>query len=239
MKVFCNDFFIMLYAAENDCVPLFRLRFEKLKNMKFTFDRKPVPVESFISNAAIHNAANVIRYLNTYAKNINYTNDSNKCTSLHWAVQQGSKAAVKALLTHPDIDLEAKDVGGVTPLVRAFYSLRIDIIGLLIKAGADLNPETMVDAVLSYSLKGTDALVKYAKDVNVIDPVKGISPLQAAIAIDYEYAVTKLIEVGAKTDLASKKKYSRGGKTYPAKIDAKEYARINGNATIKKLLAKK
>lgn len=238
MKVFCNDFFIMLYAAENDCVPLFRMRFEKLKNLKFTFDRKPVPVESFISNAAIHNSGNVIRYLIPYAKNINYTNDSNKCTSLNWAVQQGSKAAVKALLTHPDIDLEAKDVAGVTPLLRAFYGLHIDIIGLLIKAGAEFGPESIVDAVLSYSLKGTDALVKYAKDVNVIAPVKGITPLQAAIAMDYEYAVSKLLMAGAKTDLASTKGYTSRGKTYPAKSDAKEYARINGNAEIKKLLEK-
>lgn len=238
MKVFCDDHFIMLYAAENDCVPLFRLRFEKLKKLTFTFDKQPIPVESFISEAAIHNAGNVIRYLNTYAKNINYTNDSNKCTSLHWAVQQGSKRAVQALLEHPGIDLEARDIGGVTPLVRAFYSLRVDIIGVLIKAGAELNPETMVNAVLSYSLKGTDALVKYAKDLNVIDPIKGITPLHAAIAIEYEYAVNKLIEAGAKANIPSTKKYSRGGTPFPAKVDAKEYAKILGNKKIKDLVAK-
>jgi ankyrin repeat protein len=236
MKIFCDDYFIMLYAAENDCVPLFRLRFEKLKKSAFTFDQKPIPVESFISTAAIYNAGNIIRYLNTYAKNINYTNDSNKCTSLHWAVQQGSKNAVKALLEHPDIDLEAKDGQGVTPLVRAFYSLQTDIIGLLIKGGAELNAGTMVEAVLSYSLKGTDALVKYAKDLNVIDPDTGITPLQAAIAIDYEYAVEKIIKAGARSNIASTKKYSRRGNSYPAKIDAKEYARILGNQKIQKLL---
>lgn len=238
MEVFCNDYFIMSFGAMYDCVPLFRMKFEKLKNMKFTLDKKAIPVEYFISNAAMHDAANVIRYLNPYAKNINYTNDSNRCTALHWAAQGGEKNAVKALLEHPGINLEARDQGGVTPLVRAFYSSNSGIAKMILEKGAALTAETLVALCLSYSVS-IDTLAPYVKDFNVIDRKKGITPLQAAIAIENDFVVSRLIEFGAKTNILSHKKYTRNGKTYPAKIDAKEYAKILGNKEIKKIVSGK
>ena len=240
MDIFCKEHLIMSSAAEHNCVPLFRLRFEKLQETAFFFDNKPIPVEFFINQATTFDSANIIRYLNPYVKNINYrTDDTNRCTCLHWAAQGGNQKAVEALLEHPDIDLEVSDCGGVTPLARAFYSHHAEIAELLLKAGAKFTEQIIVSVCLFHSSIGMDAIARHIKDVNFIELKKGITPLHAAIVIDNEYAVKELIKLGAKTDIPSRAKYTRDGKTYPAKINAIEYARIRGNEKINKILAER
>src|SRR6186713_1420948 len=138
-EIFCKDERMLGLAASCDCVPIFKLRLEKLKDTAFFQLGKPVPIEYYIHGAASENSANLIRYLIPYSKNINYRTDpNNKCTALYWAVQGGKEEAVRALLEHPDIDLDAANYRSVTPLARALYGNYPQIGEILLQAGAKL-----------------------------------------------------------------------------------------------------
>jgi len=238
-EIFCKDEFMLGHAASSDCVPIFKLRLEKLKDAEFFQLGKPVPVEYYIYRAASENSANLIRYLNPYSKDINYRTDpDNKCTALYWAVQGGQKEAVKALLEHPDIDLDAADAYAVTPLARALYGNYPKIGEILLKAGAKLSEHIIMEIFDRGNPAFLDMVIERVIDYNFIDPKKGITLLHAAVADENEHKVRQLIELGARADIISRKKYVQRHRVFPSKINAFEYATIVGSENIIALLKK-
>jgi|GEM_PF-1852350 len=229
-EIFCQDDGILEFAASCDCVPIFKLCLEKLKHTKFTSFGKPVPIEYYVHTAATSDAANIVRYLKPYVKNINYmVEDSSECTILYWAAQGGKQNAIKALLEYPDIDLDARDDRGITPVERAYHSKHLKIVEILLKAGAKPGSDIFVYPYLGF----IDLAGKQGLDFNYIDAKTGITPLHAAVSGGDIDAVRKLIEFGAKTDILSRK---ARGKTYPAKITAIQYAVILKDKKIQTLL---
>lgn len=63
-------------------------------------------------------------------------------TPLHYAVVCGNHRAVKALIDVPDVDINAADTSGWTPLHVAAHQGSKEAARLLLKAGCDVNRTT-------------------------------------------------------------------------------------------------
>ncbi len=119
MEVFCNDHLIMHYAAEYDCVPLFRLRFEKLNDTELIFDGEAIPVESFHKCGFFFRTPAILFVTLIRTLKISIT----QVIAISVRVYIGRRKAVQiqaveALLEHPDIDLKQDKVE-----LRPFYGL--------------------------------------------------------------------------------------------------------------------
>ncbi|XP_067685531.1 serine/threonine-protein phosphatase 6 regulatory ankyrin repeat subunit A-like [Haliotis asinina] len=63
--------------------------------------------------------------------------DDTDRTILHWACEGGNVKIVKDLLTQCTVDINSNDRKGMTPLLFAAYHGKSDVLGLLIKKGAN------------------------------------------------------------------------------------------------------
>ncbi|XP_015765476.1 PREDICTED: transient receptor potential cation channel subfamily A member 1 homolog [Acropora digitifera] len=79
----------------------------------------------------------MILFLLSQKANVNAC-DNYGSTPLHYAVAKGNTDAVSELLTHPGIDIEAKDKTQMTPLHVASSQGSLSVAKCLIKAGANL-----------------------------------------------------------------------------------------------------
>ena len=68
--------------------------------------------------------------------NIN-VRDRNFCTPLHWAVYVSSQISISYLLANPEIQINARDIWGQTPLHKAVRKGELRVIKQLIVKGAD------------------------------------------------------------------------------------------------------
>lgn len=219
---FARDHGVLLYAAEEDSVPIFRLLLEGLG------EQPEMGLEFFVHIAAIYNAGNVIRYLASRGADINFKDEQQyNHTPLHWAVYQHSTASVTALLEQPGIELDLKDSSGNTPLKLAIGRRRPDIADQLIAAGAQLTTEMLVQAAGMVNDAMIDFVIRHAPDLNVLGS-KGLSPLHMAVSHEHTEGARRLLAAGADPKQSSKRMYRRGGHAFPRGSTAIDMARILG-----------
>ncbi|WP_343948216.1 ankyrin repeat domain-containing protein [Nonomuraea longicatena] len=205
----CRDHFVMLHAAETDCVPLFRLRIEDVG------DRSNL--EFFLQEAGLHGAARVIRYLGEQGADVNAVqNDNQRMTALHWAVYQLHSDAVAALIAHPEIDLERVDARGRTALDLALHRRgHTESAELLAAAGARISPDTVVSVARSQGLPFVEIVLRHGADPNAYGPKTGIAPLHAAVSTHHLFTVQRLLQAGADPLLPTRRIFRARGVKYP------------------------
>ncbi|RZI47379.1 ankyrin repeat domain-containing protein [Rickettsiales endosymbiont of Peranema trichophorum] len=91
----------------------------------------------FLSDVQANNVQGVIRYLDN-GGDINFRSILGE-TALHCASETGHVTIYRLLLAHPDIDVNVLELFGSSPLHKAIYYQRLDIVELLIKHRADVN----------------------------------------------------------------------------------------------------
>lgn len=206
----CRQHFVMLYAAETDCVPLFRLRIEAVG------DRSNL--EFFLLVAGRMGAARVIRYLGEQGVDVNAAeNDgTHRHTALHWAVYQNHPDAVAALIAQPKIDLECVDGHGTTALDLSLYQARcIRSAELLTAAGAHIHADTVVQVARGRDLPALELVLRHGADPNALSPKTGIAPLHAAAMGLAEDVLRRLLQAGADPSLPTRRKFKAAGVIYP------------------------
>ncbi|MCA9572528.1 MAG: ankyrin repeat domain-containing protein, partial [Myxococcales bacterium] len=102
-----GEHFAMLYAAEADCVPLFRLAMEGHGISRWAaFDRGP---DFFLLYACIQGSAGVTRYLLSRGADPRVLHENGPreaFTPLMWAIQGRNQGCVEALLHDPRTDAD-------------------------------------------------------------------------------------------------------------------------------------
>jgi ankyrin repeat protein len=133
---------------------------------------------------------------------------SDGTTTLHLACQDGSKTLVEKLLQlHPDLD--AWDRAEFTPLLNAAEAGRVDLLKLLVAAGAYPNAtqknghNALMLAAASDSLEAVQFLLEQKLGVNALSGF-GESALMAAARQGRVENVALLLRAGAKVNVARK-----------------------------------
>ncbi|MCF2534030.1 ankyrin repeat domain-containing protein [Yinghuangia sp. KLBMP8922] len=221
----CGEHFVMLYAAETDCVPLFRLRIEGVG------DRGKL--EFYLVTAARMGAAGVVRYLGAQGADVNAAeNDGrHRHTALHWAVYQNHPDTVAALIAQPGIDLDRLDGHGTTALDLALYRpQRIESAKLLTSAGAHIRPDTVVQVARDHDLAALDLVLRHGADPNAFSPKTGIAPLHAAAMAFGEDVVRRLLQAGADPLLPTRRKFKASRVEYPRGATPVDYLDLAASA---------
>ncbi|XP_067685768.1 ankyrin-3-like [Haliotis asinina] len=86
--------------------------------------------------AAGYGSKVVFQLLIDRAADTSAKDDTDK-TILHWACEGGNVEIVKDLLTQYTVDINSNDRKGMTPMLLAAYRGKSDVLGLLIKKGAN------------------------------------------------------------------------------------------------------
>lgn len=218
----CGEHAVMLFAAETDCVPLFRLRVEGMG------DRGNL--EFFLLVAGRLGASEVIRYLGAQGVDVNAAEADglHHHTALHWAVYQTHPAAVAALIAQPGIDLDRTDGHGTTALDLALgRPHRMECARLLTEAGATVRPDTVVDVVRRGDLAALELTLHHGADVNALGPKTGIGPLHAAAMQLDERMIKRLLTAGADPGLTTRRQFKAAGVTYPRGMKALDYVDLS------------
>ena len=124
--------------------------------------------------------------INDVIEVVKQTSDSYGNTALHQACYNGHSETVNTLLKNPNIEIDAVNDAGETPLYIAIKENNLYIAEILIKAGADVNRKTFSGENLIYIAARqrkyhlVDILVKNGVDVNVRNK-NGETPLLCAI----------------------------------------------------------
>ena len=136
--------------------------------------------------------------------------DENEKTSLYWAAANENVAeSVKIcnLLLEKGIDINLQSNDGRTALFSAAIGANVDVIELLINAGADTNLATEGNLTPLYLVAQINSQSKIAKslinagaNINVVEDVDGCLPIYPAIELDNLDLVKLLVESG--TDLS-------------------------------------
>lgn len=223
---FCGCWSVLCDAAQNDCLPIIRLKVESLKsphNLETESENKSGKNTFHVSDLigrAVYGGPSVVRYLKPYIKNINKTDAASNFTPLHWAAQAGETEVVRALLEYPDIDLEVlgfnnSNVKEISPLARAIYSGKNGVAYLLLENGAKLNEDMIYYACKSSSSFMLEKVFSYWSDFNFTFKKHGATPLQVAIEANREYATWKILTASPDVSIESRKKYKKvkGGHT--------------------------
>eukprot|EP01147_Barroeca_monosierra_P002707 gene2707-8117_t len=127
-------------------------------------------------------------------------------TLLHWACISGNMDAVQILLTCPEVEVDARDTSLRTPLHFVVFVDHVDIILLLIQAGADVNAQdSMGIAPLHWAasrelFQMTQILLGYGAVTNVSEyHEERLTPLDYALVTGNEDIVKLLRSYGAVT----------------------------------------
>jgi len=219
--VVCREHFVMLYAAETDCVPLFRLRIEGVG------DR--TNLEFFLLVAGRMGAAGIIRYLGAQGVDVNVAEDDglHRHTALHWAVYQNETDAVAALIEQPAIDLERLDGHGTTALDLALgLDSRTGPAELLADAGARIRPDAVVQVARRLDLPSLEIVLHHAADPNAIGPKTGIAPLHGAVANMRVDTARRLLQAGADPLLPTQRMFKASGVKYPRGATPLDYLEL-------------
>ncbi|GAB4431366.1 MAG: hypothetical protein OHK0011_14220 [Turneriella sp.] len=148
------------------------------------------------------NPASVYTFLSEKGINRNLQNQKGE-TPLMAAVAQGKKAAVEALIKL-QVDLNAPDSEGYSPLSRSIQKRRYDISYALLSAGANTNAEPYSPLVLAFdagNLKLFEALAKAGANLNVVHDKSGQAILLEAIKKERVAYARLLMEAGADTSI--------------------------------------
>jgi hypothetical protein len=206
----CRHHFVMLYAAETDCVPLFRLRIEGIG------DR--TRLDFFLLVAARMGAARVIRYLCGQGVDVNAVEDDggHGHTALHWAVYQDHSDAVAALIAQPAIDLERVDRHAMTALDLAIgLDRHAGPAELLAAAGANIRPDAVVQLARRHDMPTLEVVLRHGADPNAFGPKTGIAPLHAAVSNLHVEVARRLLQAGADPQLPTRRVFKAASVKYP------------------------
>jgi ankyrin repeat protein len=144
-------------------------------------------------------------------KNIDICNDLRPL--LHQAIKLGDEERVRTLLASKDIEIDRRDGFNETPLYIAVHTANINIVQLLIDAGANLNITNRLEdtalhiAAFTGNLPATEALLKAGAKVTVKNNWDQ-TPLHFATIIGNLHIAKLLLNAGA-----DKNAINKSGKT--------------------------
>lgn len=124
-------------------------------------------------------------------------------TPLHIALKDDGDKAVKSLLNHPALDVNAVNAAGETPLMLAALKGRLDTARLLVQRGAQINREGWTP--LHYACSGPDEgvaawLLSQGAEIDARSP-NGSTPLMMASGYGGLTTAEQLLKAGAKAQL--------------------------------------
>lgn len=124
-------------------------------------------------------------------------------TPLHIALKDDGDKAVKSLLSHPALDVNAVNAAGETPLMLAALRGRLDTARLLVQRGAQINREGW--SPLHYACSGPDEgvaawLLSQGAEIDARSP-NGSTPLMMAAGYGGLSTAELLLKAGAKAKL--------------------------------------
>jgi hypothetical protein len=122
-------------------------------------------------------------------------------TALHVATQKGGLVVVKMLLEH-GADIEALDKEGHTPLATALLARNTLVAEYLVKQGAKLDPDALLQETVRQGRAdrdGLEFLIKQGADLDAPDAA-GNTPLHQAILIGHRVIAKYLVQKGANID---------------------------------------
>lgn len=157
------------------------------------------------------------------------TRDEKLQVGLYLALREDSGTVVEALLAHPELDIEAANPAGETPLMMAVLKGRADATRQLLARGAQVNRPGW--SPMHYAASGPDAkllelLLDRGGAIDAPSP-NGSTPLMMAARYGSEDAVDLLLKRGANPRLRNQ-----------LNLDAVEFARLDGRDNLADRLAR-
>ncbi len=172
----------------------------------FTYDEKQNSKTSPLHAAVEHGQQNILELLLDSKKfDINLKKGEKELTPLHIAVSLGSILAVEILLDN-NPNLEAEDTLGAPPLLSILENQeklnKVQILELLIKAGADINSKSLGYSFLHCAVAIQDVdlvkqILKYDPDLEVRESKANATPLHFAAVNNHVEILVMLLEKGA------------------------------------------
>jgi uncharacterized protein len=125
--------------------------------------------------------------------------DSKGRTALNIALREESDKALDSLLAYPQLDLNAANANGETPLMLAALKGRLEWVQLLVKRGARINRDGWTP--LHYACSGPDNgvalwLIAQGADINARSP-NGTTPLMMSARYGPADLAEDLLKAGA------------------------------------------
>jgi ankyrin repeat protein len=136
------------------------------------------------------------------------TDASGSANDLFDQIALGNTAAVKSILEQKPGKLNQRNADGMTPLNQAAYYGKVEIVGELLKLGADMdigdedNSLPIHCAAISGNTSTIGILLEYGADLNARDN-NGLTPLLFAISYQKLDAANFLLNRGADVTLAA------------------------------------
>ncbi|HBL98726.1 TPA: hypothetical protein DDZ86_03730 [Candidatus Dependentiae bacterium] len=196
--------------------------FEGFENKGYTFGKllqlqlkesvkaneNPNQSDEFVCAILNGNLEEINENLKKIRKILNAGVDVNQCNSdgfapLFVAINRGDKEIVELLLEHgADVNISEKTMG-CTPLYLACQEGYEFIAKRLLESGALVDKSTndgytpLLWAVKAGNKEIVELLLKYKANVNIVEKIKGGTPLYLACQNGYEFIVKRLLESGA------------------------------------------
>ncbi|MBV8801725.1 MAG: ankyrin repeat domain-containing protein, partial [Gammaproteobacteria bacterium] len=149
--------------------------------------------------------ANNVDMLLAEGIDINLSNSGG--TALHWAVSKNNIRIVKTLLKKKEININKKNINGITPLMYACKAGHLELLNILLEAEADINLLDYKEngilnwAVINGHVKVVEVLLKQ-KRINLNQQNReGLSPLMEASIKGDLHMVNILLKAGAVVNL--------------------------------------
>ena len=96
-------------------------------------------VEDFAWAVKTEDMNNVTAFVQKLGVNVR---DQNQRTPMHWAADYGQVSVIEFLCKQPQVDINAKDKFGITPLLAAVYENHEAAVKALLAHGADKTVKT-------------------------------------------------------------------------------------------------
>ena len=136
--------------------------------------------------------------------------DAQRNTALHQAIMEESERVVKLLIEHPQMDVNALNQAGETPLMLAALRGRLPWVQALVQRGALINEAGFT--ALHYACSGPDNgvsawLIAQGAEIDARSP-NGSTPLMLAAGYGSPDSVEVLLQAGADARLLNEKGWS-------------------------------
>jgi uncharacterized protein len=172
---------------------------EKLLKARANPDSALLSGETALMTCARTGNVNAVKSLIARGANVNAHETQHGQTALMWAVAQEHLEAARALVEH-GADVHARSEGGFTPLLFAAQQGDLEMVKMLLAAGADGNeatpPPTYADRFDTFALKTRRMLTRPSA------PPGGTTALLMAAASGHEAVAIYLLERGADPNAA-------------------------------------